>query len=118
LVVTALGALLSFSVAVGYSLLARPQHVVSDESEPTPVVAVRQPSKDLGIRTRRDLLPGAQPLPAAVALSDELDSLHEARQLARSATSGKKPGGKAPTTRTVVKKPVDAATTSPAVGGD
>lgn len=60
---------------------------------------------DLSIGTRRDLLPGA-PAPA-LRLSDELDSLHEAREVARIASAAKKPNaaGQAPI-RPVAKKPV------------
>jgi hypothetical protein len=63
LVVTVLGALLSFSAAVGYSLLSsQPKKTATvEDDEPLPNVTVRQPSKDLGIRTRRDLLPGGRP---------------------------------------------------------
>jgi serine/threonine-protein kinase len=107
LMVTALGALVSFSAAVGYSLLSQPSRsTVADEDEPAPSITVRQPSKDLGIRARRDLLPGAAPLPA-VALAEDLDALREARTLARSATSTKKPAGKAPAPRPAAKKPAE-----------
>jgi hypothetical protein len=80
-----LGALVSFSAAVGFSLYSQPKKVAAvDDDEPLPNITVRQPSKDLGIRTRRDLLPGAAPLPS-VPLQQELDALHEARELARNA---------------------------------
>jgi serine/threonine-protein kinase len=100
LVVTALGAALSFSVAVAYSLSASTKQV--DDDEPAPNIVVRQPSKDLGIATRRDLLPGATPAPS-MRLSDELDSLREAREMARTATTPKKTTGKA-SPRPVAKK--------------
>ena len=41
---------------------------------------MRQPSKGLGIRTRRDLLPGAAPAPS-VPLREDLEALHEAREV-------------------------------------
>jgi len=106
LVVTVLGALLSFTAAVAYSLSSAPKtQVVAEEDEPFPNISVRQPSKDLGIATRRDLLPGAGPKPA-LRLTDELDALHEAREAARSTTSSKKPGPKAAARATAaVKKP-------------
>lgn len=104
LAVTILGAAASFSAALAFSMSSQPKPApVVDDDEATPNVVVRQPSKNLGIGTRRDLLPGATPLPS-VPLSDELDSLHEARSLARSATSAKKPAGKAPA-RVAAKKP-------------
>ena len=105
LVITALGALISFSVAVAYSLSGSTKKPVAfEDDEPVPNMTVRQPSKNLGIGTRRDLLPGA-PAPA-VRLSDELDSLHEAREVARTAGGAKKPSapGKAPS-RPAAKKP-------------
>jgi eukaryotic-like serine/threonine-protein kinase len=107
LVVTVLGAVVSFSAAVAYSLSSQPSAQALDDDEPLPSVVVRQPSKDLGIRTRRDLLPGAIPMPSGtVRLSDELDSLHEVRQLARSASSKKTPAPatKAPNRPNAAKK--------------
>jgi serine/threonine-protein kinase len=108
LLVTALGALASFSVAVVYSSVGASQ--AQAEEDDLPHVVVRQPAKALGIRTRRDLLPGgaAVPLPsAAMRLSDELDSLHEARTVARSAAMTKKTqtAMAKPSARTVPKKP-------------
>jgi serine/threonine-protein kinase len=90
LIVTVLGAALSFSAALAYSLSSQPKRVVvADDDEPASSINVHQPSKDLGIATRRDLLPGAAPMPS-MRLSDELDSLHEARSLAHSASGSKK----------------------------
>jgi serine/threonine protein kinase len=89
LIVTALGAALSFSAALAYSLSSQPKKVVVEDDEPSSNINVRQPSKDLGIATRRDLLPGAAPMPS-MRLSDELDSLHEARSLAHNASGSKK----------------------------
>ena len=104
LVVTVLGALLSFSAAVAYSLSGSPKRVAVEEDDSTPNIHVRTPSKDLGIATRRDLLPGATPAPA-MRLSDELDTLHEAREVARTgAGTSKKPAPKAPS-RPAAKKP-------------
>ncbi len=105
LVITVLGALVSFSAAVAYSLSTQPAKTVEDD-EPLPNVVVRQPSRDLGIRTRRDLLPGAIPMPSStVRLSDELESLREARELARTATVAKKPTTKSPARAQLAKKP-------------
>jgi serine/threonine protein kinase len=103
--ITVLGALASFSAALAFSMSGQTKNAaVVDDDEPLPNIVVRQPSKDLGIRTRRDLLPGATPLPASsVRLSDELDSLQEARELAKTATT-KKPASKAPA-RLAAKKP-------------
>ena len=103
--ITVLGALASFSAALAFSMSGQTKKAaVVDDDEPLPNIVVRQPSKDLGIRTRRDLLPGAAPLPASsVRLSDELDSLHEARELAKKATT-RKPASKAPA-RLAAKKP-------------
>jgi len=98
LIVTVLGALVSFSAAVAYSLSTAPKNAAVEDDEPMPNIVVRQPSKDLGIATRRDLLPGALPAPS-VRLSDELDSLREAREMARSVNTPKKaakPASKAP----------------------
>ncbi len=96
LVITVLGAAASFSAALAFSSSSQPkQTAVADEDDATPNVVVRQPSKNLGIGTRRDLLPGAVPLPS-VSLREELDSLHEARAVARAALSAKKPSPKAP----------------------
>ena len=93
LVVTVLGALLSFTAAVVFSLSGTPKkQAVAEDDESLPNITVRQPSKDLGIATRRDLLPGA-PAPA-LRLTDELDTLHEAREAARLTTSAKKPAAK------------------------
>ena len=77
-----------------------------EEDDAPPNITVRTPSKDLGIATRRDLLPGATP-PPAMRLSDELDTLHEAREVARTATGSKKPAPKAPApaARPAAKKP-------------
>jgi serine/threonine protein kinase len=95
LVITALGALISFSAALAYSLSSVPKKpVAAEEDDATPNVVVRMPSKDLGIGTRRDLLPGAAPLPS-MRLNDELDSLHEARALAQGASASKKSSPKA-----------------------
>jgi hypothetical protein len=86
-----LGAVLSFSAAVALSVSSQPKKPHSvDDDEPLPNISVRQPSKDLGIATRRDLLPGAMPTPST-RLSDELDSLREARELGRSSAGPKKP---------------------------
>jgi serine/threonine-protein kinase len=96
LVIGALGALLSFSGAVAYSLSREPtQRAVVEDDEPLPNIVVRQPSKNLGIATRRDLLPGAPSTPS-LRLTDELDSLREARELARSAPASAKRPSKAP----------------------
>ena len=106
LIVTALGALISFSIAVSYSLSGAPRKSVTfEDDEPAPNISVRPPSKNLGIGTRRDLLPGT-PAPA-LRLSDELDTLHEAREAARATAGSKKPSaaGKAPS-RSAPKKPV------------
>jgi serine/threonine-protein kinase len=105
LVVTVLGALLSFTAAVVFSLSSAPKkQAVVEDDESVPNITVRQPSKDLGIATRRDLLPGA-PAPA-MRLSDELDTLHEAREAARLTTSSKKPAPKsAPRPAPTAKKP-------------
>ena len=104
LVVTVLGAVLSFTAAVAYSLSGAPKkQVVAEDDDSVPNITVRQPSKDLGIGTRRDLLPGAGPA-SALRLSDELDSLHEVREAARTSSAAKKPAkGVAP--RPTVKKP-------------
>lgn len=105
LIVTALGAVLSFTIAVTYSLSASNKQVAvdDDDDEALPHIVVRQPSKDLGIATRRDLLPGAAPSPS-MRLADELDSLREARELARSASTPKKPPTKAAAPRPTSKK--------------
>jgi serine/threonine protein kinase len=104
LAVTVLGAVLSFSAAVVYSVSSQPKKVVAIEEDDSPAnVTVRQPSKDLGIATRRDLLPGAAPVPP-LRLSDELDSLHEARELARNGTAAKKPTAKAAARPVPLKK--------------
>jgi serine/threonine-protein kinase len=103
LAVTVLGALLSFSAAVAFSMSGQPKKAVTEDDEPLPNIVVRQPSKDLGIATRRDLLPGAAPMPS-LRLSDELDSLHEAREMARTATSAKKATVR-PAARPTAKKP-------------
>ena len=104
LVVTVLGAALSFSAALAYSLSSQPKKVVvADDEEPASTINVHQPSKDLGIATRRDLLPGAAPMPS-LRLSDELDSLHEARSLAHNASGGKKAPAKPVTARPAAKK--------------
>jgi serine/threonine-protein kinase len=96
LVIGALGALLSFSGAVAYSLSSEPRkRFVVEDDEPLPNIVVRQPSKNLGIATRRDLLPGATSTPS-LRLTDELDSLREARELARSAPATAKKPSKAP----------------------
>jgi len=100
LVVTALGTLVSFSAAVAYSLSSGPKKsALGDDDEATSNIVVRQPSKDLGIATRRDLLPGAAPMPS-MRLTDELDSLHEARALAQGASVAKKGAAK------IVARPV------------
>jgi hypothetical protein len=93
---------LSFTAAVAYSLSAKNQ-VVAEDDDALPNITVRQPSKDLGIRTRRDLLPGAAPVPA-LRLSDELDTLREAREAARPSSPSKKPA-KSAAIRPAAKKP-------------
>ncbi len=101
LVVTVLGALLSFSAAVAYSLSGTPKKQTAEDDDGLPAISVRQPSKDLGIGTRRDLLPGSGPAPA-MRLSDELDALHEVREVARTASgttkraTSAKPGPRGP----------------------
>ena len=103
LVVTVLGALVSFSAAVAYSMSSQPKKApVAEDEEASPNIVVHRPSKDLGIAPRRDLLPGAAPMPS-VRLSDELDSLHEARALAQSASAAKK-GASKPAARPSSKK--------------
>ena len=102
LVVTVLGAVLSFTAAVAYSLSSGPKRQAVVEDDDLPNITVRQPSKDLGIGTRRDLLPGAGPKPA-LRLTDELDALHEAREAARPSPA-KKPA-KGAVNRPVAKKP-------------
>jgi serine/threonine protein kinase len=104
LVVTVLGALLSFTAAVAYSVSSAPKkQAAAEDDDSLPNISVRQPSKDLGIATRRDLLPGSGPAPA-MRLTDELDALHEAREAARTTTSVKRPTAKgAP--RPPAKKP-------------
>jgi serine/threonine protein kinase len=102
LVVTVLGALASFSAAVIFSMSSQPKPTASSDDDDAPPVMVRQPSKNLGIGTRRDLLPGAAPLPS-VPLSEELDSLREAREVARAASTSKKTAKAAP--RAMAKKP-------------
>jgi serine/threonine protein kinase len=116
LVIGALGALLSFSGAVAYSLSSQPAKRASvvEDDEPVPNRTVRQPSKNLGIATRRDLLPGAASSPS-LRLTDELDSLREARELARSAPAAVKKPPKV--TRAPAKKaPVDLK--DPFAGGE
>jgi eukaryotic-like serine/threonine-protein kinase len=103
LVVTVIGAVLSFTAAVAFSLSRAPKEPVADEDDALPNITVRQPSKDLGIRTRRDLLPGAPPAPA-LRLSDELDTLHEAREAARPSPPAKKTV-KSAAIRPITKKP-------------
>ena len=110
LVVGVVGALLSFSGAVAYSLSAQApeQTALVDDDELPPTRTVRQPSKNLGIATRRDLLPGATKVASpTVKLSEELDSLREARELARTAAaaSAKK------TNKAAAKTPSKKATT-------
>jgi len=101
------GALLSFSAAVAYSWSSQSEDKQALEEDEAPSITVRKPSKDLGIRTRRDLLPGATPLPKTQLLSDELDSFREARELAHSANSTpkKSPTAVKPGPRPVAKKP-------------
>jgi eukaryotic-like serine/threonine-protein kinase len=107
LVATVLGAVLSFTAAVAYSLSSAPkEQVVAEEDDAMPNITVRQPSKDLGIRTRRDLLPGAPPTPT-LRLSDELDTLHEAREAARPSSLAKKPAKSAAIRPTAKKAPAD-----------
>jgi len=101
LLIGALGAVVSFSAAVAYSISSQPTKRVTEDDDATPNVVVRKPSKDLGIGTRRDLLPGAPPLPS-LRLNDELDSLHEARALAQGPSASKKSSPKA--ARPVAKK--------------
>ena len=104
LAVTVLGAVLSFTAAVAYSLSGGPKkQVVAEDDDSMPNITVRQPSKDLGIGTRRDLLPGAGPTPA-LRLTDELDTLHEAREAARPSSPAKKPA-KSAAIRPAAKKP-------------
>jgi serine/threonine protein kinase len=103
LVVTVLGALVSFSAAVAYSVSSQPTKArVAEDDEASPNIVVHRPSKDLGIAPRRDLLPGAAPMPS-MRLNDELDSLHEARSLAQSAGAAKK-GTSKPAARPSPKK--------------
>ena len=105
--ITAFGALVSFSAALAYSLSSVPKKPVAvEEDDATPSVVVRTPSKDLGIGTRRDLLPGAAPLPS-MRLSDELDSLREARALAQGASASKKSPPKAAARSPAKKAAVD-----------
>lgn len=101
------GALLSFSAAVAYSWSSQSEDKQTLEEDDVPSITVRKPSKDLGIRTRRDLLPGATPLPKTQLLNDELDSLREARELAHSASSTPKkaPAAVKPSPRQAPKKP-------------
>ena len=107
LVVTVLGAVFSFTAAVAFSLSSAPkQQAAAEDDDALPNITVRQPSKDLGIRTRRDLLPGAPPTPA-LRLSDELDTLHEAREAARPSSSAKKPPKSAAIRPTAKKPPAD-----------
>ena len=106
LVITVLGAVVSFTAAVAYSLSGVPTtHAAVEEDDSPPNIRVRQPSKDLGIATRRDLLPGA-PAPA-LRLSDELESLHEAREAARAGVGvgAKKSTAKGAVARPSAKKP-------------
>jgi serine/threonine protein kinase len=106
LVVTVLGALLSFTAAVAFSLSSAPKKQVAvEDDESLPNITVRQPSKDLGIATRRDLLPGA-PAPA-MRLTDELDALHEAREVARVTATSKKAA------KTPARPPAAAAAKKP-----
>jgi hypothetical protein len=106
LVVTVLGAVLSFTAAVAFSLSSAPKQVAAEEDDAMPNITVRQPSKDLGIRTRRDLLPGAPPTPA-LRLSDELDTLREAREAARPTSPTKKAAKSAAIRPTARKPPAD-----------
>jgi serine/threonine protein kinase len=107
LVVTVLGALLSFTAAVAYSLSSAPKkQVVADDDDSLPNISVRQPSKDLGIATRRDLLPHSGAAPA-MRLTDELDALHEAREVARSTAATKKPTPKGAARPPAKKPPAD-----------
>ncbi len=104
LLLTALGAVLSFTAAVVYSLSSESSQSgrrAERDDEPSPAVIVREPSNHLGIARRRDLLPGAAAL-APVQLKDEVDSLKPARDLARSAAA-KRP---ARYPRPASKKPV------------
>ena len=107
LVVTVLGALLSFTAAVAFSLSSAPKKQAAvEDDESLPNITVRQPSKDLGIATRRDLLPGT-PAPA-MRLTDELDALHEAREAARVTATSKKPA------KPAARAPAAAAAKKPA----
>jgi eukaryotic-like serine/threonine-protein kinase len=105
LAVTVLGAVVSFTAAVAYSLSSAPnKQAVAEDDDSLPNITVRQPSKDLGIGTRRDLLPGAGPKPA-LRLTDELDMLHEAREAARPTAPARKPAKAAAIRPTAAKKP-------------
>jgi hypothetical protein len=107
LAITVLGAAVSFCAAVAYSLSGEPKKApIAEEEERAAEVHVRKPSKDLGIATRRDLLPGAAPMPS-MRLSDELDSLREARELARGSSAAKKPAAKSSPRNTAKKAPAD-----------
>jgi serine/threonine protein kinase len=107
LVVTVLAALLSFTAAVAYSMSGAPKkQVVAEDDESLPSIGVRAPSKNLGIGTRRDLLPSNGPGPA-LRLSDELDALHEAREVARTSSTAKKPAKGAAARPTAKKPPAD-----------
>jgi hypothetical protein len=99
--------LLSFTAAVAYSLSSAPKkQVVAEADDSSLNITVRKPSKDLGIGTRRDLLPNTGPAPA-LRLSDELDALHEAREVARTSSTAKKPAKGAAARPTPKKAPVD-----------
>jgi serine/threonine-protein kinase len=118
LLIGALGGLLSFSGALAYSLSSQtpPKRVAAVEDDEPPSITVRQPSKDLGIATRKDLLPGAAPT-AAMRLTDELDTLHEARELAtRAATPSKKQPRSAAAKAPAKKPPADLK--DPFAGGE
>jgi serine/threonine-protein kinase len=115
LAITVLGAVVSFCAAVAYSLSGETKKAPAVEEEERAEVHVRRPSKDLGIATRRDLLPGATPMPS-MRLSDELDSLHEARELARGASAAKKPAARGAPRSAVKKAPADLK--DPFAGGN
>jgi hypothetical protein len=85
--VTVGGALASFSAALALSVSSAPSpSAAADDDDASATIGVHQPSKDLGIATRRDLLPGAAPLPKAQAHpNDDLDALGAALTAAANA---------------------------------
>jgi eukaryotic-like serine/threonine-protein kinase len=111
LLATVVGALVSFSAAVAYSLSTSSSSRAADDDESAPSIVVREPSKNLGIAKRRDLLPGAAPLPAAKQQDDE-DMLRQFQQAARAATSSTR---KPATKPAAAPRPVAASAKKPAV---